>query len=471
MKNHLLTQALKVSQEELEDVIPADQAEEVFSELSEASTDNTIEQVMADENEVDHAIEQIDVIRDMVNGAEVDSTSLESLSRLVDTVAMRYGQKEVTSLENLGSDDIKQNILGRLDHIQSSLESALVVSQESWSVKDLWDRAGGVERNAAELNSASKQLDSNKEWFSDNGIIINSLGQLKYMSVNEQFTKGIVKDTDITAAHVTSLIGVAEEADDVCAKIAAMVKAANVASDGDAVALLNKVVTLKNPFASARQKLDNVHLLNNERANFILKPLANPTGFDMKSWTNLGRYEKTSLDKVKHGTKASALLRFPAWVLGYTVGGSVVGTMLKGAGIAGGLASFGAAVMIGFAASGALNDRKKAKNLKHSISYNDIRRSFDDVVSLANKTASKRRQLPGLFRKATERRDETVKYLDSLLISSGTEGKQAIKIIRNIYISTDRLSWSLNQWAFGIMETMTSNTNAIARKMVKASKK
>lgn len=471
MKNHLLTQALNVSKENMEETIPAAQAEEVFTELSEASSSNTIQQVMTDENEVDQAVEQIQVLRDMVNGAQEDDASMESLNRLTDLLGMRYGQDSVTSLESMSPGEVKQNILTRLDHIQTSLESALTVSQESWSVKDLWDRAGGVERNASELNSAIKQLDSNKEWFSDNGIIVDSLGQLKYMSVNEQFTKGIVKDTEITAGHVNNLLNIAELAEDVVGKIAGIVKSTKIVGDDDAITMLNKVVALNNPFSEAKRKLDNVHLLNNERANFIISPIKNQAGFDMKSWSNLGHYEKTTLDKVKHGTKATAFLRFPAWVLGYTVGGSVVGSLVKGAGIAGGVASFGAAVLIGFAASGALNDRKESKRLKHSISFNDIRHSFESVISLANKSAVKRRQLPGLFRKAVERRDETVKQLDSMMSTVGPEARQALKTIRKIYVSTDRLSWGLNQWAFGIMETMTKNTNTIARKMVAASKK
>lgn len=468
----LLQRALSVSVESMTEELTPEDIQEQYEELESSSTDISIEDLMADEHEVQHVTEQLAVVREMVEQVppEAKVVSFESLNRLVDTISMRYGQTETTSLESLSADDARENLLNRIDTLQTSLEAALTVSQESWSVKDLWDRAGGVERNSVELESALKQLDSRKQWFSENGIIIDSLGQLQYMSVNEQFTKNLTKDTETTVKHVEDLLATADVALSTSEKLAKLVANAQIVSDDDAVTLLAKAVELANPSQMGKQKLDGVFLLNNEHSEFQISPLKSPAGIPLKNWENIGYYSKSSLAKVKHGTKASRFLRLPAWLAGATVGSHATTAMMAGTGVIGSALGLGVGVVIGFAASGMVNDRKAGKQTKHNIKYDEIHSSFDKVVALARKSASRRRQLPGLFKKATAGRDDTIKRIDSLMTTCGSEGKAALKVLRTICMSSDRVGWALNLWAFGIMEQVTRNSNAIARKMIKSSK-
>ena len=484
MKNPALMAALNVSMENMDDefvdkslaeISPAIAREE-FEGLATTSGDLTISQVEQAEEEVAHSQDQLDAIKTVVADTDAeDVATLESLSNMVDVIAMRYGQEERTSLESLDGTGIKENILGRIESHKVSLESALTVSQESWSVKDLWDRAGGVERNASELASVSKQLDAKKQWFSDHGIVIDALGQLVYMTVNEQFTKNIVKDTADTAQHVEQCLSIAKDAVQTSQKIADYVKAANLGTDEGVMDLFKKVTALKNPSVEARQKLDGALLLNNERADFKINPLGSKTGANLGSWENIGYYSKTTLGKAKHDTKASAFLRVPAWLVGYSVGGNVTRLLLKGtitspaSAVVAAVVIVGAGVAYGFAASGMLNDRKKSKEVKNNIKYEEMSKSFDKVIHLANSSAALRRSLPNIFQKAFESKHETIRLLDATS-GLGPQAKAAIDDIRKIYKSTDRLGWALNQWAFGIMETMTKNTQAIARKMLKAVK-
>lgn len=469
MSNELLASLFKPSMESEEEF------QDVLEELSESSSDVTIGDVEQAEEEVESKREQLELVRTMVEGtADEDTVALESFSHLIDMFGMSYGQTEKTSLEGLPGSMMKEDIIQRIDTMSASLESVLTVSQESWSVKDLWDRAGGVERNASELTGLIKQLDAQKQWFSEHGIAVNALGQLIYMTVNQQFSKNIVKDTADTAKHVEDCLDVAKMATDTAEKIAQLVKNADVHTDAGAAALLDKVTALQNPSMAARQKLDGAYLLNNERVDFKISPLSSKHGLKLGQWENIGYYTKTILSKPKHDTKATRFLRFPAWLLGFSVGSKIAVGGVKAMGATGGALTvgtgIGVGVWVGFAASGWLNDRKKAKQIVNAINYDEMRKSFEKVIHLANASSAKRRALPGIFKKAFESKHETIKLL-SISNELSDAGKEAINLVKTMYLSSDRLGWALNQWAFGTMETMTKNTQSIATKMVKASKK
>jgi hypothetical protein len=473
MKNHLLTQALKVSQEELEDVIPADQAEEVFSELSEASSPNTIEQVMADENEVGQAVEQIEAVRDMVTGAQEDDASMESLNRLVDVIGMRYGQVETTSLESLTPGEAKQNILARLDNIQTSLESALVVSQESWSVKDLWNSAGAVERNTEQLNAHLQELRGRKEWFSEHGLVINSVRVLNYITVNNKPSANLVSDTNKLTTAVKDMIAIADTARELTEKIAKQVSTGSFESGEGVEKVLSSITSGKNPAAAVRQKLDGLQLLGNTHYTVSMKETKSSAPGE---WNKVVSTNMELNDKWHGGartSKASLGLRIPAWLVGYTAGTKVGGVVASsvGMGVGGIPLVIGYGLLYGYVAADALNAHKTAKDAKHSLKFEEVEKSFREVVDLANKTSQIRRGLPGAFKRAVSGRDEVAKSIGKAAGALAGTDRQNAQAIRDIYMNMDRLAWKLYDDAFRLMLMAITNSEVVARKMVKASKK
>lgn len=467
MSNKILLSALNVGLESVDTPI-----DELYEDMAQTSADLTIEQSIEAEREIDEFSERLDIVRGMVESTPEDAPqeAMESLSRLIDH--LNYGRTDVSSLEGLDTAGTRQALLAQIDTMKASLESALVVSQESWSVKDLWDSAGTVERLSGELKEVTSALSGRAKWFSENGIVIDSLGQLRFMTVNEAFATNLAKEATTTVEHVTDMIDVADQARDTAAKITALVKSAKVESEGDGRALLTKVVALNNPAIKARQRLDGVHLLNNERAQFELYSPKDSSGVDLKGWDQLGYYSLASQKAVKHEYKASRWARFPAWLVAYDVGNAAAGAITGGAGIVG----FGVGVGIGLAAGNAatsyLNDRKAGKAIKHTIKFAEIKAALDKASDLGTKTAQRRRQLPGVFKKAVAGRDETIRAVDALIKQAATaEDRAALKTVRLFYNSCERTSWVLDSFAHRIMGVVISNFLSIGKKMLKASDK
>lgn len=466
MSNKILLSALNVGLESVDTPI-----DELYEDMAQASADITIEQSIEAEREIDEFSERLDIVREMVESTPEDAPqeAMESLSRLIDH--LNYGRTDVSSLEGLDAAGTRQALLAQIDTMKASLESALVVSQESWSVKDLWDSASAVERISGELKEVTSALSGRAKWFSDNGIVINSLGQLRFMTVNEAFATNLAKEATTTVEHVTDMIDVADQARATAEKITALVKSAKVESEGDGRALLTKVVALNNPAIKARQRLDGVHLLNNERAQFELYSPKDSSGVDLKGWDQLGYYSLAEQKAVKHEHKASRWARIPAWLVAFDASSSAVGAM-AGGGIIGASMGIGVGIAVGNAAASYLNDRKAGKAIKHTIKFAEIKTALDKASDLGIKTAQRRRQLPGVFKKAVAGRDETIRAVDALIKQAATpEDRAALKTVRLFYNSCERTSWVLDSFAHRIMGVVISNFLSIGKKMLKASDK
>lgn len=445
--------------------------DEIYEDMAQTSADLTIEQSIEAEREIDEFSERLDIVREMVESTPEDAPqeAMESLSRLIDH--LNYGRTDVSSLEGLDTAGTRQALLAQIDTMKASLESAMVVSQESWSVKDLWDSAGTVERLSGELKEVTSALSGRAKWFSENGIVIDSLGQLRFMTVNGAFATNLAKEATTTVEHVADMIDVADQARATAEKITALVKSAKVETEGDGRALLTKVVALNNPAIKARQRLDGVHLLNNERAQFELYSPKDSSGVDLKGWDQLGYYSLAEQKAAKHKHKASRWARIPAWLVAYDVGNAAAGA-IAGGGIVGMGVGIGVGIAAGNAAASYLNDRKAGKAIKHTLKFAEIKSALDKASDLGTKTAQRRRQLPGVFKKAMAGRDETIRAVDALIKQAATsEDRAALKTVRLFYNSCERTSWVLDSFAHRIMGVVISNFLSIGKKMLKASEK
>lgn len=466
MKNSILMTALEsVPQEE----IPQAEFIEQVEELRDNSSEFTPNQLIEEEIQLGEDVGAIDTLAEHVENIEPENTvAMEALLIGLNSITSKYGIEPLGVSMESGSDQ-REAVLAHIAHVKASLESALVVSQESWAVKDLWDSIGAVERNSTELESTVRQLNDRKEWFSENGIVIDSTRHLQYLTFDNQLTKNLAKDTETTMAHADNLMSIGEEAIATSEKIRDMVRSARIDSDDDALDLLKKVTALKNPSMAGKQKLDGVRLLNNMTGVFEVKTVKNNFKFDIGEWEKVGVYYPENQGRLQHGVKRSLGLRIPAWLLTAGLSGhvaqSIVGTSMVASPLV-----IGYAVIVASSVVINLNDHKAAKQAKHRIKFEEVKTAFDKCVSLARKSASTRRSLPTLFERMTTMGNEVKSLLGESKSQCGPEGRAALAAINTIYLSSDRLGWALNQWAFGLMRDVVTNSNGIAQKLVKASK-
>lgn len=446
---------------------------EQVDNLRDASNEFSPGQLIEEEQQLSNDVANIDTLAEHAKQIEPDNqVAMESLLIGLNGITSRYGMvTQGASMESgVGQRDA---VLAHIAQVKASLEGALTVSQESWAVRDLWDSIGAIERNASELDSAVRQLDSRKQWFSEHGIVINSLGQLKFLTLNEQMTKNFTKDIGDTLNHADNLLSCGEVATDTTSKIRDAVKQAVVTDDEDALALLKKVVALKNPSMQAKQKLDGAYLLGNTRAEVKITPVKNRNGLDVGDWENVGVYYRTDMGRLKHDVNVTKLAKIPMWLASFYSGANT--TALVGGAVGAGAAVTGAAaiavgVTLGFAMTTALKDTKAGKQMKHNIKFEEVKGALDKAVQLARKSASARRAMPSKFERMTTMRDEVKAMLTEHGKGLGPQGREAIDAIRTMYSSAEKLAWALNTEGFGLMREVVTNCDVIARKMITASK-
>jgi len=439
----------------------------LVDDLRDGSIENTPDDVVVEEAQLAQDIVVVDDLVERVKGLDDTGTvTMEALGIALEAITGKYGIKGTrASMESLSGEDCKMAFIEGANNFKASLEAALSVSQESWAVKDLWDAAGAIERNSTELESAVKQLEDKKQWFSEHGTKINSLGQLVYLTVNEQMTKNVAKDTETTLKHAETILDVAEQAADTASKIRDLVRATGVADDEDALSLLKKVVALKNPSMAAKQKLDGVFLLGNRHATFTITAVKNKQGLAIGDWEKVGMYTETTLGRSNHGIRASKLVRIPAWLLAQGLASKVAFAVTGAASV-----SFAISVGVAFTATGALNDRKAGKSIHHNIKFEEIHASLKKAAQQARRSASTRRSMPGRFERMFTLRDEVNSLIAEKSSGLSAEGQAAMKTIKTIYSSAEKLSWALNMWGFRLTREVVTNSNAIARKLVAASR-
>jgi len=440
---------------------------ELVDDLRDGSIENTPDDVVVEEAQLVQDVEVVDELVERAKGIDdADTVTMEALGIALEAITGKYGIKGTrTSMESLSGEDRKTAFFVGAESFKASLEAALSVSQESWAVKDLWDAAGAIERNATELESAVRQLEGKKQWFSEHGTKINSLGQLVYLTVNEQMTKNVAKDTETTLKHAEAVLDIAEQAVDTTAKIRDLVRATTVDDDEEALSLLKKVVALKNPSMTAKQKLDGVFLLGNRHAEFVITAVKNKQDLAIGDWEKVGVYTESTLGRSDHGIRASRLVRIPAWLLtqgvvakaAFAVSGAAMGSFAIGVGAA-------------FTATTAINNRKAGQLIRHNIKFEEIHASLKKASQQARRSASARRSMPGQFERMFTLRDEVKSLINEKSGGLSVEGRAAMQAIKTIYSSAEKLSWALNMWGFRLTRDVVTHSNAIARKLIAASR-
>lgn len=146
MRNSVLTAALKVSQESADN-------EELLDQLRDEETPVSADSYVEDRLEVEGDMGTLDETAARLEGDEnVSQESLDNAVAMVGAVMGRYGiGLSTASLESVGTGPQAKELAAQIRGINASLEGHLNVAMESYSITDLWDKIGLLNREVPNL--------------------------------------------------------------------------------------------------------------------------------------------------------------------------------------------------------------------------------------------------------------------------------------------------------------------------------
>jgi hypothetical protein len=147
MKNSVLTAALKVSQES------ADNSEELLDQLRDESNPVSADSYVEDRLELEQDMNTLEETAVVLDGDTlVSQESLDSAAALVSAVMGRYGiTVNTASLESVEQGPKAKELAAQIRGINASLEGQITVAMESYSMTDLWDKIGLLNREVPNL--------------------------------------------------------------------------------------------------------------------------------------------------------------------------------------------------------------------------------------------------------------------------------------------------------------------------------
>ncbi|MNB58726.1 hypothetical protein D3C87_676230 [compost metagenome] len=147
MKNSVLTAALKVSQESAED------GEALLDQLRSESTPVNADNYVEDRLEIEQDMSTLEETVVQLEGDEtVSQEALDNAAQMVSAVMGRYGiTVNTASLESADNGGRAKELATQIRGINASLEGHLNVAMESYSITDLWDKIGLLNREIPDL--------------------------------------------------------------------------------------------------------------------------------------------------------------------------------------------------------------------------------------------------------------------------------------------------------------------------------
>lgn len=270
MKNHLLTQALNVSQESIDEA----QNEQLIEQFHEEALANPVDgDSYVDERLEAEADSEIlenvanDLQKEAEENGEVTAASMESAAAMVNAVAHRYGGSvDSASLESANGNP--EALITDIRRMAASLESAMNVSLEGYSIADLWDRLGILNREIPLLKDNIAVL---KNYSGDAKLsIVPMIGRsLVYtFRVNGKVAENIPKAAADTASVCTDLLKLGQQAIDTAKKAADIALSVDDWKDAAAAGkAMDRIASMSTPVQDIYRRFDETYVLNNRRLN------------------------------------------------------------------------------------------------------------------------------------------------------------------------------------------------------------
>jgi hypothetical protein len=415
MSKDALKAALSVSLEEME-------AEETSGDLLETlvqeANDLTPEQYVEDRIAVEQDIQLIDAQADQLNDAvEVSHEQLDSAIALVNAVAGRYNGFKLKSTGLEGFGDAKERVaptVAQLRELSVGLESALNVTLESYSVKDMWDHLGILNREIPNMNDRIAVL---KNYDGKTKISMHGLQQI--FTVDGEIAQNLAKAASDTATIVDGLLKAGEEAISVAAKAAQIAYNTDWSDENAADKALHQIAAMNNVAKTVYDKFDETFTMGYRKLN-VKK-------FNIKGAEGLGNWA--------YG--ASLNVSWPK--------------ATKGAMVASLFGSIGAGVYMVVTGSS-----------KRNIEIPEMVNALTKLKDVATKSASVRSNAPKKWRD----HETLVKKLKAD-VRGGPQAKVAVRLISEL----DRLGWECMNGGFTVLYFIVRGLNDAADAITRSAKK
>jgi len=418
MKNALLTQALNISQENLEVIEPAHD-EELIDQLHVEASSNpvNIDTYVDDRLEVEQDVDTLNQTALLLESSAgedglVPEASMESAITLVNAVTQRYGGTiDKASLESANGNPAE--LIGEIRRMSASLESAADVSLESYSIKDMWDRLGILNREIPTLGDNIAVLGN---YTGSVKIGMATLGHI--FSVDGNVAPNLTKAAEDTAKVVDDLVRLGDEATSTAKKAAEIAFKTDWADEEKAAQAIKQIVAMKNSAKDIYDRFDNTFTMGNRKLS-VKK-------FD-----------------IKHADQ------YPAWSFGASLNVSWPRST-TGEKVAALFGGYGIGVLMLIRGSS-----------KREVKISEMTAALEKVKQAAIKTKAIRSATPNKWRE----HENLVSKLKKD-VKGSKDAKLAIRLVSEL----DRLGWECLNGAFTIMYYIVRGVNDAADSVRKASK-
>lgn len=284
MRNSVLTAALKVSQESVENT------DELLDQLRDETSPVTADNYVEDRLEVEGDMQTLDETAVRLEGDEnVSQESLDNAAVLVGAVMGRYGIGVSTaSLESVGATAQAKELAAQIRGINASLEAHLNVAMESYSITDLWDKIGLLNREVPNLKDNVSVL---KNYASQNAklAITPAFGRslIYAFRVDGSVPDNIPKAAGDTASIIGDLIKFGTQLVDDSKKAADIAMRVDWKDHDAADKAISAINAIKPPVLEVYRRFDETFTMGNRRLNVKKFDIKNsPVG--LSNWATGG---------------------------------------------------------------------------------------------------------------------------------------------------------------------------------------
>lgn len=280
MKNSVLTAALKVSQESAED------NEALLDQLRGEGTPVTADSYVEDRLEIEQDMSTLEETAVQLDGEGVVSQeSLDNAAQLVSAVMGRYGiSMSTASLESADDAGRAKELATQIRGINASLEGHLNVAMESYSITDLWDKIGLLNREVPNLKDNIAVL---KNYAGKNAklAVTPAFGRslIYALRVDGTVPDNIPKAAGETASIIADLVKFGTQLVDDSKKAGEIAARADWKDQDAADKALSAIDAIKPPVDEVYRRFDETFTMGNRRLN-VKK-------FDIKGATGLANWK------------------------------------------------------------------------------------------------------------------------------------------------------------------------------------
>lgn len=415
MKNKVLASALGVSMEDIEN--ERIESEDLLERLVEEQNDLTPERYVDERLEVEGDISILEERAAELDGEERPShESIDSAVAIAKAAIGRYGLDiPATGLESFEDPKARANmVVAQLRETAASLESAMDVTMEAYSITDLWDHVSLLNREIPALKDNLSIL-KNYTGSSAKLVLTPMLGRsLVYQfRVNGEIPDNIPKAASDTAAIVDDLIRLGQAQVDASKRAADIALNCNWKDPASVEKALSSIKGVKTMTLEIYKRFDETFTMGNRRLN-VKK-------FDIKGASEIGDW----------ATGASLNVSWPKSTAYDLIFDPSIVQVVQG-------------------------------SRRRPIKVDDMVNSLDKILSAAQKTSQVRSNSP---KKWQEHKQLKVR------MKKDVSGSGEAKAVRRAIVEADRLGWQCINGALTILYFIIREINVAAERMAKAARK